>query len=507
TAYVTSSENDSDGYTLIYDWRKNGISDAVLNMPFDVNGSNGNTSNVKDYTTNSSNGTKIINSTNPGAIWNASCGAFTGSGGCYKFDGLNDYISIPGGGAALNLTNKVTVSAWVKADGFAKNYRSIAGRTNDNNWGYGWGLMYAVSQLRFWINGYSTNVATAAFSDTTSWHHVTGIYDGTTISIYIDGAKGTDDAYSGNIDNRGTLEIGRNADYEDATQSLYWNGSIDQVQIWNRSLSASEIAMYYNNAVGMYNRTHSDATTNGDVWYVVVTRADKYEDGTPVASNNVTIRGCGDTISTAGETYTLTTNISATGTCLTIGADNVTVNCNGHSLIGDCSGSTDYGVTTVGRNNVTVRNCMITCFGDGVHFEQTNTSLIRNNTIHGNERGIGILFNSTNNTISGNAIYNSTSSEGILISGELSDYNNISYNRVYNNTENQIDISGGRNNTISRNNISDYNNANPLIFISKANFTKIEYNNIYSYAAADGGNGINIYGANATIYRNMISIT
>ena len=69
----------------------------------------------------------------------------------------------------------------------------------------------------------------------------------------------------------------------------YLNGSIDHVQIWNRSLSASEISMIYNSGIGMYNRTHSDATSKGDVWYAVVTPADKYEDGTPVASNNVTI--------------------------------------------------------------------------------------------------------------------------------------------------------------------------------------------------------------------------
>ena len=43
----------------------------------------------------------------------------------------------------------------------------------------------------------------------------------------------------------------------------HMNGSIDQVHIWNRSLSASEISMLYNTGVGMYNRTHSDATSKG----------------------------------------------------------------------------------------------------------------------------------------------------------------------------------------------------------------------------------------------------
>ena len=58
-----------------------------------------------------------------------------------------------------------------------------------------------------------------------------------------------------------------------------FNGSIDQVHIWNRTLSASEIAMLYHNGAGFYNRTHSDATSEDDVWTVVVTPSDGYEEG------------------------------------------------------------------------------------------------------------------------------------------------------------------------------------------------------------------------------------
>ena len=88
TVSATYSDNDSNSVSLIYDFRKDDVSDAVLNMPFDVNGSNGNTSNVKDYSTFGNNGTLID------ATWNASCNAFSGSGGCYELDGINDYIGI-----------------------------------------------------------------------------------------------------------------------------------------------------------------------------------------------------------------------------------------------------------------------------------------------------------------------------------------------------------------------------------------------------------------------------
>ena len=62
-------------------------------MPFDTNGSNGNYTNVKDYSSFSNNGTLIKNTTSV-FKWNASCGAFAGSGGCYEFN-KRDFISIP----------------------------------------------------------------------------------------------------------------------------------------------------------------------------------------------------------------------------------------------------------------------------------------------------------------------------------------------------------------------------------------------------------------------------
>ncbi|MBU2589663.1 MAG: LamG domain-containing protein, partial [Nanoarchaeota archaeon] len=107
TAYVTYYDNDSDSVTLIYDWRKNGISDAILNMPFDVNGSNENTTNLKDYTTYGNNGS-LRNGT-----WNSSCNAFTSSGGCYEFDGIDDCIHV-GNDISLRPTDAITVSAWIK---------------------------------------------------------------------------------------------------------------------------------------------------------------------------------------------------------------------------------------------------------------------------------------------------------------------------------------------------------------------------------------------------------
>ena len=66
------------------------------------------------------------------------------------------------------------------------------------------------------------------------------------------------------------------------------NGSIDQVHIWNRSLSASEISMLYNNGIGMYNRVHSDAT-NPEIYGRRRYSNDGTDDGITKCSANLTL--------------------------------------------------------------------------------------------------------------------------------------------------------------------------------------------------------------------------
>ena len=286
TAYVTSSENDSDGYTLIHDWRKNGISDAVLNMPFNVNGSNGNTSNVKDYTTYSSNGTKIVNATNTGVRWNASCGAFAGSGGCYEFDDIDDYLNIPHN-SNLNFGNGgLTFSLWVRTTDVATSTTRTFVSKNYGAGGKGFLLSQYGAGVVLYLNSTSSVFDNWGYLTANTWHYVTIVLDSSSYNAtaYKNGAfVSTIHLDEWNITNTEKMVIGATG------TSLLMNGSLDQIMLFKRALSASEIAMLYNNGAGMYNRTHSDATTNGDVWYVVVTPADIYEDGTPVASNNVTI--------------------------------------------------------------------------------------------------------------------------------------------------------------------------------------------------------------------------
>lgn len=85
---------------------------------------------------------------------------------------------------------------------------------------------------------------------TGSWYHIVVTYDGTTMRIYKNGnevTSGTDS--SGNINYQTSLDLriglrSRNDDRE-------WDGLIDEVGIWNRALTSTEVSGLYNSGSGL----------------------------------------------------------------------------------------------------------------------------------------------------------------------------------------------------------------------------------------------------------------
>jgi len=80
-----------------------------------------------------------------------------------------------------------------------------------------------------------------AFADTL-WHHVVIRYDGKYVKIFVDGVASGSTGGAGNgatVANTNKPYIGKNH------ASLDWNGDIDHSILYNRALSASEIALLY----------------------------------------------------------------------------------------------------------------------------------------------------------------------------------------------------------------------------------------------------------------------
>ncbi|MCK4781336.1 SipW-dependent-type signal peptide-containing protein [Candidatus Parcubacteria bacterium] len=161
------------------------------------------------------------------------------------FDGNDNNVVIPDSDSLK--PTFVTLEAWVKSNGSPGNHRYIAGKC----YGGGWGSYHLYTGntggLKFYI-GYdgsyvaSPNVSAANIWDD-NWHHITGTYDGSTVKLYVDGAEipggtGTTEDIAYNTED---FYIGSYG-----TIGYYFSGLIDEVKVYSRALSGSEISDHYN---------------------------------------------------------------------------------------------------------------------------------------------------------------------------------------------------------------------------------------------------------------------
>ncbi|MHC4367240.1 MAG: LamG-like jellyroll fold domain-containing protein [Planctomycetota bacterium] len=164
------------------------------------------------------------------------------AGKALQFDGDGDYVDLSNH-PDFDITGRITVSAWIKVDAFDKPYQTIISK-GDTSWRLQrsagtdtleFGCMgVPVPNNPVWGGIYGkTNVNDG------QWHHALGTYDGSTISLYVDGDLDVSVEAPGSIKtNDKPVYIGENSE----KPGRFWNGLIDDVRVYNYALSADEIA-------------------------------------------------------------------------------------------------------------------------------------------------------------------------------------------------------------------------------------------------------------------------
>ena len=154
-----------------------------------------------------------------------------------KLDGNGDYVEVQ---AHSNPTQAITIAVWAKSNtetwnhyGFLVSKRPayVLSSTQDKK---------TISFLVF-QNGQWKAVEFTPEIDLREWHHYAGIFDGSTIRLYIDGeevANSIVDNVPISLDN-GPLLIGKD-DFDRGPDSSF-NGQIAEVGIWNIALNAEQI--------------------------------------------------------------------------------------------------------------------------------------------------------------------------------------------------------------------------------------------------------------------------
>jgi glucose/arabinose dehydrogenase/PKD repeat protein/fibronectin type 3 domain-containing protein len=163
-------------------------------------------------------------------------------GSALTFDNINDFLTIPNSGT-LNISgNAMTFSAWVNplAGGgdqvvFAKFYNSSMASPY-----YQYALELQGGRVPVFLIGTPDGITGASMGDTLplgQWSHVAGVFDGSRVQFYLNGTLVSSPDLAATIVQRGTpLQLGA-----DVAPSQFLNGTLDDVRIYNRTLTGAEI--------------------------------------------------------------------------------------------------------------------------------------------------------------------------------------------------------------------------------------------------------------------------
>ncbi len=185
-------------------------------------------------------------------------------------------------------------------------------------------------------------------------------------------------------------------------------------------------------------------------------------------------------LNVAGETYVLTQDItnSPNTTCITVEASNLFLDCGGHKIDGlDNAGS--RGIYSNSYDNITIKNCNITDWENGIYFASSSWNKINGSNISSNQAN-GIYMSSSNNNVIEGANISTNENHGVYMTA--SSNNNITYSEFYDETSNGIFMESSSNSNIVNNSICSYSHVNGIDIESssgnKIMNTKINSNSV-----------------------------
>ncbi len=413
-------------YTRAVDSQDNG---SVLYLKFDEN-----STSQQDYSREGTNNATVYGATYVSGF----------VGGAFSFDGVDDYVKT---GLTIDpSTTSITVEVWVYPTVLPSEAGTMVVVQQMDGTGTGRAWIYAEDDTGTWhsMAGGSRKDSGIAVKKN-EWQHLAFVWNKEkgTWTWYVNGVKTND----------GTMTV-ESADGNwlvGAHKSLssYWfNGTIDEVKIYNRALTADEIKQHYYRGKG-------------------------------ILQNN--------------------------GTCFTITADNVVFDCAGYSIVGNTSGA---GIYVNNSNNVTIFNCEIANFTEGIHtnvqgdviLDELNFSF---NNLHDNTYGMYLYCAGGDNYIQDSHFeYNTFSNNDYGLWAKSDTYRGFRRNYIQHNTFSDISTNSitfpryGYKNYIYYNKFENVYNG--VAEGTGAAYNEIKFNNFTNISNV----GHNLYGDNQLIENN-----
>jgi hypothetical protein len=179
------------------------------------------------------------------------------------FDGGNDYVEV-GNATSLNITGDLTLGAWVKTNNAGTTGILGKDETDSQDKYMPYTIYLSSGKIRFMMGNSSTTYSAISNTvlDIDTWYHVVATVSGTKMQVYINGiADGSDTTFAGTrYSNSLPLYVGKYY-----SGGLYFNGTIDDVKIYNYALTEDDIRQEYNQgALLKLGSTGTDSSGNAD---------------------------------------------------------------------------------------------------------------------------------------------------------------------------------------------------------------------------------------------------
>lgn len=161
----------------------------------------------------------------------------------YSFDGVDDYIALPASNDWGFGEGDFSISAWfTSTDDGPSDLGNIIRYDNGHGPASLWGVRLNSDELQFLGGQGGVNVTHEQVVTDGNWHHVVSVRKDFNLQIYYDGMLVVDSTLAIRTDIAPQLNyypsIGRLGSYN----GLYFNGSIDDIAIYDKALTQSEVS-------------------------------------------------------------------------------------------------------------------------------------------------------------------------------------------------------------------------------------------------------------------------
>jgi len=202
------------------------------------------TPTVAAYAFNEGTGTTTADASgtgNTGTLTNATWTPAGKYGGALRFDGSSALVTIPDT-PSLHLTTAMTLEAWVNLSAVSDGWRDVVYKGDDN---YFLDLeTVPVVGGTFGSTGEVMGGRTAPAVNT--WVYLAATYDGATLRLYVNGTEVSSVARTGPLaTSTYPLQIGGDGIY-----GQYFQGTIDEVRVYNVALTPTQIQTDMNTPIG-----------------------------------------------------------------------------------------------------------------------------------------------------------------------------------------------------------------------------------------------------------------